>query len=118
MKKVLSILLVLCLTVSLGGCGLLGGDEDSLVDPDTGTIYPDHWYHHKEISGLSFKNCIPNDPFLKNSGGVSVPYYPVCSSCHQQGMLSWCVVTMEESYQKGYYCDCGGQTAILIQYNP
>lgn len=118
MKKVLSILLALCLTVSLGGCGLLGGDEGGLVDPDTGTIYPDHWYHHKEISGLSFKNCIPNEPFLKNSGGVYVPYYPVCSSCHQQGMLNWCVVTMEESYQKGYYCDCGGQTAILIQYNP
>ena len=116
MKKVVSYILVLCLLMGLCACG--GGGKNSLIDPDTGTIYPDHWYHHNEITGLSFKNVIPNNPFLKNSGGVYVPYYPICSSCHQQGTLSSCIVTMEESFQKGYYCDCGGQTAILIQYNP
>lgn len=120
MKKVLSILLALCLMVGLSGCGLLfGGGEDDLVDPDTGAIYPDRWYTTKAMAGIETYNCVVTDAFARAAGGIFATYVPFCRECHEQGVTLNAILDSETPYETSSYCsDCGARTSTIIRYNP
>ncbi len=120
MKKVLSVLLALCLVMGLSGCGLFGGGAggDGLIDPDTGAIYPDRWYTTQAMAGIESYNCVVVEAFTRTAGGVFAAYIPFCNSCHKEGVQLNAILDSETPYESSSYCGCGTRTPIIVRYNP
>lgn len=115
-KKIAIIVVALVVASNFFSCGGSeyedGGTKNDQTHYNADGIEPNQWYHNDLVN---FQNCIINSSTVKNSGGVFVNYSPVCSECGQTATISsMAVVSQEESLLKGYYCDCGAQTAVRI----
>ncbi len=95
--------------------------NSSLVNEtsDDGKVKANHWYYHRDLDIVNFKNCVVVQPTIMQSGNVMLTYYPVCAECHETSSTpSMGAPSQDNPLMKTYYCDCGGQTAVIIKIVP